>query len=299
MTGTRASRRPSSAPRRRRVSRPADSARRARTVGGARSTPARPGVPEPVRGPAALGLPRGIRACLFDLDGVLTRTASLHAIAWKRTFDGFLRRRAARTGGSFRPFDPVRDYDEYLDGKPRSEGVRSFLAARGIALPEGGSHDPAGSESVTGLGDRKNRLVRELIRRRGVRVYEGSVRYVRAARSEGLRCAVVSSSTNCRAVLAAAGIQRLFHVTIDGRVARREHLAGKPAPATYLAAAARLSVPPEEGAVFEDSLAGVEAGRAGRFGCVVGIDRSGQRAALRRHGADRVVRDLSELGGSP
>ena len=242
-----------------------------------------------------LGLPEGVRACLFDLDGVLTQTAKVHAAAWKEMFDGFLRERAARAGEPFRPFDPVADYDEYVDGMPRYDGVRSFLAARHIDLPEGEENDPASAETVHGLGNRKNEIVLRLIREQGVEAYEGSVRYVRAAREAGLRRAVVSSSSNCRDVLIAAGIENLFEQRIDGVVAERDHLKGKPAPDTFLAAAQALGVTPEQAAVFEDALAGVAAGRAGGFACVVGVDRVGQADELRAHGADLVVSDLAEL----
>jgi beta-phosphoglucomutase family hydrolase len=242
-----------------------------------------------------LGLPNAIRACLFDLDGVLTQTAKIHAAAWKEMFDAFLRERAAQTGESFEPFDPVADYDEYVDGKPRYDGVRSFLAARGIALPEGTPQDPPDAVTVHGLGNRKNELVLAMIERQGVEVYEGSVRYVRAVRDAGLGRAVVTSSANADEVLAAAGIDDLFDVRIDGVVAAREHLEGKPAPDTFLAAARALEVAPDRAAVFEDALAGVAAGRAGRFGLVVGVDRVGQADELREHGADVVVGDLSEL----
>jgi len=242
-----------------------------------------------------LGLPNAIRACLFDLDGVLTQTAKIHAAAWKEMFDAFLRERAAQTGESFEPFEPVADYDEYVDGKPRYDGVRSFLAARGIALPEGTPDDPPDAATVHGLGNRKNELVLAMIERQGVEVYEGSVRYVRAVRDAGLGRAVVTSSANADEVLAAAGIDDLFDVRIDGVVAAREHLEGKPAPDTFLAAARALEVAPDRAAVFEDALAGVAAGRAGRFGLVVGVDRVGQADELREHGADVVVGDLSEL----
>jgi len=242
-----------------------------------------------------LGLPNAIRACLFDLDGVLTQTAKIHAAAWKEMFDAFLRERAAQTGESFEPFDPVADYDEYVDGKPRYDGVRSFLAARGIALPEGTPDDPSDAATVHGLGNRKNELVLAMIERQGVEVYEGSVRYVRAVRDAGLGRAVVTSSANADEVLAAAGIDDLFDVRIDGVVAAREHLEGKPAPDTFLAAARALEVAPDRAAVFEDALAGVAAGRAGRFGLVVGVDRVGQADELREHGADVVVGDVSEL----
>jgi beta-phosphoglucomutase family hydrolase len=242
-----------------------------------------------------LGLPDGIQACLFDLDGVLTRTAKVHAAAWKEMFDAYLRERAERTGEPFVAFDARADYDEYVDGKPRYDGVRSFLESRGISLPDGSPDDDPGVETIDGLGNRKNDLVLELIRRDGVEVYEGSVRYVRAARDAGLRCAVVSSSSNCRDVLRSAGIVDLFDEIVDGVVAAREGLKGKPAPDTFLAGARRVGAEPSAAAVFEDAVAGVEAGRAGGFGCVVGVDRVGHADALREHGADVVVRDLAEL----
>jgi beta-phosphoglucomutase family hydrolase len=242
-----------------------------------------------------LGLPNAIRACLFDLDGVLTQTAKVHAAAWKEMFDAFLRKRAAQTGESFEPFDPVADYDEHVDGKPRYDGVRSFLAARGIDLPEGTPDDSPDAVTVHGLGNRKNELVLAMIERQGVEVYEGSVRYVRAVRDAGLGRAVVTSSANADEVLAAAGIDDLFEVRIDGVVAAQEHLEGKPAPDTFLAAARALEVSHDRAAVFEDALAGVAAGRAGRFGLVVGVDRVGQADELLEHGADVVVSDLSEL----
>ena len=241
------------------------------------------------------GLPDRIRACLFDLDGVLTQTAMVHAEAWKAMFDAYLRGRAARTDEPFIPFDAVDDYDRFVDGKPRLDGVRTFLASRAIELPAGGPGDPPGAETITALGERKNRMVLRLIRERGVAPYEGSVRFVRAARAAGLRTAVVSSSTNCREVLRAAGIEDLFEVRIDGLVAERQHLRGKPAPDTFLAGARALEIPPARAAVFEDALAGVAAGRAGDFGWVVGVDRVGQAEALRAHGADLVVRDLADL----
>ena len=240
-----------------------------------------------------------MRACLFDLDGVLTQTAKVHAAAWKQMFDAYLHERAARDGEDFVPFDPVADYDEYVDGRPRYDGVRSFLRSRSIELRQGAPSDPPGAETVDGLGNRKNEILLELIRERGVAPYEGSVRYVNAAREQGLRRAVVSSSTNCRDVLAAAGIEALFEAVIDGVTAEREHLQGKPAPDTFLAGAKALGVAPAEAAVFEDAIAGVEAGHAGRFGYVVGVDRVGQAAALRTHGADVVVTDLAELLPAP
>jgi beta-phosphoglucomutase family hydrolase len=242
-----------------------------------------------------LGLPDGIRACLFDLDGVLTQTAKVHAAAWKEMFDAYLQERAKRTGEKLVPFDPVADYDQYVDGKPRYDGVRSFLASRGIELPEGDPDDPPSAETVHGLGNRKNELVLALLKRDGVEAYDGSVRYVHAVREAGLHTAVVSASANCKDVLEAAGIEDLFEVRIDGIVVEQRHLRGKPAPDTFLAAAKEVGAEAAEATVFEDALAGVEAGRAGRFGFVVGVDRTGQRAALLEHGADVVVDDLAEL----
>ncbi|MCW2947840.1 MAG: Haloacid dehalogenase superfamily, subfamily variant 3 with third motif having or [Actinoallomurus sp.] len=239
-----------------------------------------------------LGLPDAVTACLFDMDGVLTRTATVHAAAWKQMFDEFLRK---RDGDSYRPFDPVADYDEYVDGKPREDGTRSFLESRGITLPEGGPDDPPGAESVSGLSERKNELVLEKLREHGVELYDGSVRYVRAALDAGLRTAVVSSSANTAEVLDAAGIADLFDARVDGVTAKERHLAGKPAPDMFLAGAEALGVPPSRAAVFEDALAGVQAGRAGGFAFVVGVDRVGQADALKDHGADIVVKDLGEL----
>ncbi len=242
-----------------------------------------------------LGLPDRVTACLFDLDGVLTQTAKVHAAAWKQTFDDYLRRRASDRGEQFVPFDLHGDYDEYVDGKPRYDGVRSFLESRGIELPQGTPSDPPSAETIDGIGNRKNDLVLKLIDKQGVEPYRGSVAYVRAARDAGLRRAVVSSSTNTRDVLQAAGIIDLFEEIVDGVVAEQRDLKGKPAPDTYLAGARALAVEAAQAAVFEDALAGVEAGRAGRFGCVVGVDRVGQAQALKAHGADVVVRDLAEL----
>jgi beta-phosphoglucomutase family hydrolase len=249
-----------------------------------------------------IGLPDGIRGCLFDLDGVLTKTAKVHDAAWKEMFDSFLRERAASAGqpnAAFVPFDPVKDYDEYVDGKPRADGTRSFLESRGIELPEGSPDDPPDAQTVNGLGNRKNVILLKRIKEDGVEAYEGSVRYARAARDAGLRRAVVSSSANCRDVLVAAGIEDLFEARIDGVVAARDHLRGKPAPDTFLAGARALGLEPQAAAVFEDALAGVAAGRAGGFGYVVGVDRTGQAAALKTHGADIVVEDLAELLDQP
>ncbi|MGW4642315.1 beta-phosphoglucomutase family hydrolase [Sphaerisporangium sp. NPDC004334] len=242
-----------------------------------------------------LGLPDGVGGCLFDMDGVLTRTATVHAAAWKETFDAFLRRRADRTGEAFVPFDKVSDYDRYVDGKKRLDGTRAFLASRGITLPEGTPGDPPDAPTVHGLSDRKNALVQKIMDRDGVEVFPGSLRYVQAVLRAGLATAVVSSSANTARVLDAAGIAGLFQARVDGEVAQRRDLAGKPAPDMFLAAAEALGLPPSRAAVFEDALAGVAAGRAGRFAVVVGVDRAGQADALREHGADIVVTDLAEL----
>jgi beta-phosphoglucomutase family hydrolase len=241
-----------------------------------------------------LGLPPEVSACLFDLDGVLTRTAVVHAAAWKETFDGFLRTHAEATGQPFQPFEP-QDYDHYVDGRPRLDGTRAFLASRGIELPEGSPDDPATAATVHGLSNAKNALVLAKLAEGKVEVYEGSVRYVEAARAAGLKTAVVSSSANTVQVLAAAGITDLFDTRVDGVVARERGLPGKPAPDTFVAAARDLGVGPESAVVYEDALAGVAAGRAGGFRWVVGVDRVGQAAALSERGADVVVQDLSEL----
>ncbi|GGZ71470.1 hydrolase [Streptomyces plicatus] len=239
-----------------------------------------------------LGLPDSIRACLFDLDGVVTKTAVVHAAAWKETFDAFLRE---RDGADFRPFTDS-DYDEYVDGRPRADGVRTFLASRGIELPEGDPDDPPDVRTVNGVGNRKNELVLEKIRTDGVEPYEGTLRYIDAVRAAGLATAIVSSSANTRDVLRSIDAERLFDVRVDGVVARERGLPGKPRPDTFLAAARDLGVEPSRAAVFEDALAGMDAGRSGHFGYVVGVDRVGQTDALYAHGADRVVEDLAELG---
>jgi len=240
-------------------------------------------------------IPADIAACLFDLDGVLTQTAKVHAAAWKQMFDAFLLARSSQQGEPFRPFEIAADYVAYVDGKLRQDGVRSFLESRGIVLPEGSPDDPPTAQSVHGLGTRKNDLVLDLIERDGVEVYEGSVRFVEVVRDAGLRRAVVSASKNCQQVLVAAGIEQLFEARVDGAVAAESGLRGKPAPDMFLAAARALGVDPRRCAVFEDAVAGVQAGRAGEFRWVVGVDRVGQADALRSHGADTVVGDLSEL----
>ncbi|NUR97972.1 MAG: beta-phosphoglucomutase family hydrolase [Kribbellaceae bacterium] len=242
-----------------------------------------------------LGLPAGIQACLFDLDGVLTDTAAVHAAAWKEMFDEFLRDYSAQHGIAFVPFDARAEYDAYVDGKPRASGVRDFLAARHITLPEGSPDDPPAAMTVNGLGNRKNEAVRRRIRTEGVHVFEGSRRYLQAVEQAGLRRAVVSSSANTREVLDVTGLGQYVEEVVDGVTIRTEGLKGKPAPDTFLAAAARFGVPPSAAAVFEDALAGVSAGRSGHFGQVVGVDRVGQAAELKSQGADIVVRDLAEL----
>ncbi|HLU57374.1 MAG TPA: beta-phosphoglucomutase family hydrolase [Pseudonocardia sp.] len=242
-----------------------------------------------------LGLPDGTRACLFDLDGVLTDTASVHAAAWKQMFDEYLRARAEREGTEFRPFDIATDYAAYVDGKPRLEGTDSFLRSRGIELPAGGPDDPPDAETVYALATRKNALVQEKIVTVGVEVYPGSVRYLRAVKEAGLATAVVSSSANAKQVLEVAGLADLIDHRVDGITAKERGLPGKPAPDTFLAAAQDLGVGKDEAVVFEDALAGVAAGRAGGFGFVVGVDRLGQAEALKEHGADVVVTDLAEL----
>ncbi|EFE65255.1 MULTISPECIES: HAD family hydrolase [Streptomyces] len=239
-----------------------------------------------------LGLPDDILACLFDLDGVVTKTAVVHAAAWKEMFDAFLRE---RDGADFRPFGDA-DYDTYVDGRPRADGVRTFLASRGIELPEGTPGDPPDARTVHGLGNRKNELLLERIRTDGVEAYDGTLRYLGAVRARGLRTAIVSSSANCRDVLRSIGAEDLFDVRVDGVVAAERGLPGKPEPDTFLAAARDLGVEPSRAAVFEDAQAGMDAGRAGGFGYVVGVDRVGQADALYAHGADRVVTDLAELG---
>jgi beta-phosphoglucomutase family hydrolase len=242
-----------------------------------------------------LGLPETVTACLFDLDGVLTDTASVHKKAWKAMFDSYLRCHAERSGEPFVAFDIAADYQTYVDGKKREDGVRSFLTARKISLPEGDPDDDPSAETVHGLGNRKNALFHETIRKDGVKVFEGSRRYLEAVAAAELAVAVVSSSANTREVLEVTGLEKFVQQRVDGVTMREEHIAGKPAPDSFLRAAELLGVTPAEAAVFEDALAGVEAGRRGQFGYVVGVDRVGQAEALRRKGADVVVTDLAEL----
>ena len=242
-----------------------------------------------------LGLPEQIRATLFDLDGVLTDTASVHKKAWKAMFDDFLRTHAERTGTEFVPFDVDTDYLKYVDGKKREDGVRSFLGSRGIDLPEGTPDDGADAETVYGLGNRKNDMFQHTLHNDGVEVFEGSRRYLEAVANAGFGTAVVSSSANTREVLELTGLAKFVQHRVDGVTLREENIAGKPAPDSFLRAAQLLDVTPAQAVVFEDALSGVEAGRAGNFGYVVGVDRVGHAEALRRNGADVVVTDLAEL----
>jgi beta-phosphoglucomutase family hydrolase len=232
---------------------------------------------------------------LFDLDGVLTDTASVHTRAWTATFDTFLRERAEATGEPFVPFDPHADYLAHVDGRPRQDGVREFLRSRGVELPEGGPDDPPGHGTVWAVGNRKNDEFQRTLREDGVLVFEGSRRYLEAVRDAGLGVAVVSSSANTKDVLEVTGLAQFVQCRVDGVTLREEGIAGKPAPDSFLRAAQVLGVEATQAAVFEDALSGVQAGRAGGFGCVVGVDRAGQAEALRENGADVVVQDLEEL----
>jgi len=234
-------------------------------------------------------------AVLFDLDGVLTQTAKLHGAAWKEMFDRYLRERAARTGEPFREFTPE-DYKNFVDGKLRQDGVRGFLESRGIHLPAGAPDDPPDRETIYGLGNRKNELVLELIRTKGVEVYESSVEWARHLHQTGVKSAVVSASKNCEEVLKVARIGDLFDRRIDGVVAARLGLKGKPAPDTFLEAARELGVDPKRAVVIEDAISGVEAGVAGGFSLVIGVDRKGDAESLRAAGAHIVVPDLADLG---
>ncbi|ULP46733.1 beta-phosphoglucomutase family hydrolase [Mycolicibacter virginiensis] len=246
-------------------------------------------------GEHVLGLPETVRACLFDLDGVLTDTASVHTRAWKSMFDAYLSARAERTGEPFVPFDAQGDYRRFVDGRKRDDGVRAFLVSRGITLPDGADDDPPDAETVHGLGNRKNEAFRVTLQADGVEVFEGSRRYLAAVTAAGLATAVVSASANAGDVLALTGLEKFIAQRVDGVTLRAEHIAGKPAPDSFLRAAQLLGVTPTAAAVFEDALSGVAAGRAGGFGFVVGVDRVGQRDDLLSHGADVVVTDLDQL----
>lgn len=242
-----------------------------------------------------LGLPKAVHACLFDLDGVLTDTASVHKKAWKAMFDDYLRQRAERDGEPFVAFDSHDDYLQYVDGKPRQDGVRSFLRSRGIDLPDGNPDDPPDAETVAGLGNRKNEMFQKVLHDDGIEAFSGSRRYLEAVAAAGLGIAVVSSSANTRQVLDVTGLSHFVQQRVDGLTLRDEHIAGKPAPDSFLRAAQLLGVEPAAAAIFEDALAGVAAGRNGHFGYVVGVDRADQAAQLRDSGADVVVSDLAEL----
>jgi beta-phosphoglucomutase family hydrolase len=242
-----------------------------------------------------LGLPEKVRACLFDLDGVLTDTASVHTKAWKAMFDAFLSDRAEKTGEKFVPFDAATDYRQYVDGKKREDGVRSFLGSRGIEIPDGNPDDADDAETVYGLGNRKNDMFNKVLKKDGVEVFDGSLRYLEAVSAEGLGIAVVSASANTPEVLKITGLDRFIQQRVDGNTLREEHLPGKPAPDSFLRGAQLLDVAPDAAAVFEDALSGVAAGHAGHFGYVVGVDRVGQAEELRKSGADVVVTDLAEL----
>ena len=234
-------------------------------------------------------------AVLFDLDGVITDTANMHAASWKQMFDAYLQKRAVERGEPFRPFDIATDYRLYVDGKPRFDGVRDFLTSRGIQLPEGSPHDPPQVETVGGLGNRKNNLINEVIEQVGVEPYEGSVKLIHQLHHQGFKIAVVTSSQNCEAVLKAAKLDDFFEVRVDGNTVREQHLAEKPAPDTFLMAAKLLRADPTRSVVVEDAISGVQAGRNGNFGCVIGVARQGNAEELRRHGAHLVVHDLGEL----
>src|SRR5215813_11599634 len=232
---------------------------------------------------------------LFDLDGVITDTANMHAACWKQMFDAYLQQRAVERGEPFRPFELATDYRLYVDGKPRFDGVRDFLTSRGIHLPAGSPDDPPQADTVGGLGNRKNDLVNTVIAEEGVEPYEGTVKLIHQLRHQGFKIAVVTSSQNCEAVLRAAKLEAFFEVRVDGNVIRAQHLAGKPAPDTFLTAAKWLGVEPTRAVVVEDALAGVEAGCNGNFGLVIGVARKGNAEELRHHGAHLVVNDLGEL----
>jgi beta-phosphoglucomutase family hydrolase len=252
----------------------------------------------PRASPELLGLDRGVRACIFDLDGVLTASASLHAAAWQETFDELLARHHERSGerfGPWRPFDAQHDYDRYIHGRPRIEGVHTFLASRGIRLPEGSVDDPPGVETAYGLSNRKNKALRHRLADEGVSAFEGSTRYLELTNEAGLRCAVVSPSANTEAILARAGLRDLIDAVIDGRVIEREQLHGRPSPDTVLAACRLLRVEPASAVTFETTDAGVAAGRAAGVHAVVAVDRSGRTASLAEHGAAQVVPDLGLL----
>lgn len=235
------------------------------------------------------------RAFLFDMDGVVTRTARVHAAAWKRMFDEYLSQRAKATGKPFVPFNSRTDYQRYVDGKPRQEGAESFLRSRGIDLPMGSLNDGPDVQTVNGLANRKDRYFLDTLEHHGVTVFQGTVRFIRNARSRGIRTAIVSSSRNCKAVIAKAGLTSLFDARVDGIDLHDQHLKGKPAPDTYVEAGRRVHAAPDQSAIFEDAVAGVEAGRAGRFRLVVGLGSGSHAVDLRAHGANLVVAELGSV----
>jgi beta-phosphoglucomutase family hydrolase len=234
-------------------------------------------------------------AVLFDLDGVITNTAKMHAACWKQMFDEYLQKRARERGEPFCPFELATDYRIHVDGKPRFDGVRDFLTSRGIQLPEGSPDDSPQAETVCGLGNRKNELVNKVIEEVGVESYEGTVKLIHQLRHQGFKIAVVTSSQNCDAVLKAAKLDACFKVRVDGNTIHAQHLSGKPAPDTFLKAAQQLGVDPTRAVVVEDAISGVEAGCNGNFGLVIGVARKGNAEELRHHGAHLVVNDLGEL----
>ena len=238
-------------------------------------------------------------AVLFDLDGVITDTASLHASCWKQMFDDYLRDRANQSGEPFKPFDLATDYLLFVDGKQRFDGVRDFLKSRGIVLTEGSVDDQPAAETVGGLGNRKNDLVNAIIEEKGVTAYEGSVKLIRQLRQQGFKIAIVTSSQNCTAVLKAAKLEGIFEVQVDGRMIHAQRLAGKPAPDTFLRAAKLLGAEANRTVVIEDAISGVQAGRAGNFGLVIGVARKRNDEELRNNGADVVINDLAELVDAP
>jgi len=239
--------------------------------------------------------PEKFEAVLFDLDGVITDSAKIHAACWKFTFDTFLKRYASESGEEFEPFDIETDYFHYVDGKPRYEGVRHFLASRNLELPEGTPDSPAYEQSICGIGNRKNELVNIAIQSNGVDFYQSSLDFVENTIKSGIKTAIVSSSQNCETILSSADILYLFPIRVDGRVAMKKKLKGKPSPDTFLEAARLLGVKPERAVVVEDAISGVQAGKNGKFGLVIGVDRKENAAELIENGADIVVADLGEF----
>jgi beta-phosphoglucomutase family hydrolase len=247
----------------------------------------------------ARSLVHDFKAVLFDMDGVVTDTADAHAAAWKHLFDEYLKERACRRGETFRPFDPERDYHEYVDGKPRYDGVESFLGSRGIMLPRGNPDDGPDRETTYGLGNRKDRYFAAWLENNRVRAFPGTLAFIAALKRAGIKVAVFSSSHHAGAVLRSAGVLDLFDAKVDGEDLEKYGLPGKPDPAMLLKAAARLGVAPERAAVVEDAIAGVEAGVRGGFAFVIGIDRGRNRDGLQHAGASLVLRDLAEIGERP